>query len=653
MPFEPVSLRPAARPTLSSPIKVIGVGGGGSNAVNTMFERGIAGVDFIVCNTDAQALEASPVPSKIQLGATLTGGQGAGSQPEVGRNAAIESLDEVIGLLGSGTSMVFVTAGMGGGTGTGAAPVIAKAARDLDILTVGIVTIPFQFEGRRRTQQAQDGLEAMRKSVDTLLIIRNDKLRELYGNLTIRKAFANADEVLCTAAKGIAEVITLTGEINVDMNDVNTVMRNSGRAIMGSGIATGEGRARLAVSEALESPLLNDCDITGASFVLLNITFGNDEVLMDEIMEITDIIQEAAGQSAEVIWGYGIDPSLGDALCVTVIATGFDGADLGPWDGPAHVQERRHVLAEPVAVPAPQPLPVAREAAPAPVTTWKPVLTAPEEPFLITREEPVAETPELSSWNLQSVSLEELVTPVIEVAETPQEAEVPLHTVVFHLEEEPEAKAEESLEMHLRVSDETWETEEFELAEASSEELHLADHPELASTWAVTSPDASPSIPPSPSFSTSPSPSTSTPTSLSFSTSTSPPTSPSTPPSLSWKPWEGPRPEATAPRVEPVSPPPPPISRTEVPAEKDDFLSRQLARAQRLQMYTRRFKSPGGIADLENEPAFKRRNVVLDDVAPSTATQVSRFALTEETDEHGDRRIELRSDNPFLHDNVD
>ena len=416
MPFEPVTLRPAAHPSLPSPIKVIGVGGGGSNAVNTMFERGIAGVDFIVCNTDAQALDASPVPSKIQLGATLTGGQGAGSQPEVGRNAAIESLDEVIGLLGTGTSMVFVTAGMGGGTGTGAAPVIAKAARDLDILTVGIVTIPFQFEGKRRTQQAAEGLEAMRKSVDTLLIIRNDKLRELYGNLTIRKAFANADEVLCTAAKGIAEVITLTGEINVDMNDVNTVMRNSGRAIMGSGVAVGEGRARLAVSEALESPLLNDCDITGASFVLLNITFGHDEVLMDEIMEITDIIQQAAGQSAEVIWGYGIDPSLGDALCVTVIATGFDGADLGPWDGPAPATERRHLLNETAVPVAATPRAVAAAPAPAPVaaTTWKPVLTAPEEPFLITREEPVEDaveeteaTPELSHWNLTSVSLED------------------------------------------------------------------------------------------------------------------------------------------------------------------------------------------------------------------------------------------------------
>ncbi|MGB2015641.1 MAG: cell division protein FtsZ, partial [Flavobacteriales bacterium] len=248
----------------NSPIKVIGVGGGGSNAVNTMFEQGITGVDFIVCNTDAQALDISPVPRKVQLGATLTGGQGAGSLPEVGKNAAIESLDELTALLGNDTSMVFVTAGMGGGTGTGAAPIIAQACKERGILTVGIVTVPFQFEGRRRNQQASEGLEAMREAVDTLLIIRNDKLRELFGNQTIRSAFANADQILCTAAKGIAEVITLTGEINVDMNDVNTVMRDSGRAIMGSGSASGQGRAQKAVSDALESPLLNDSDITGA-----------------------------------------------------------------------------------------------------------------------------------------------------------------------------------------------------------------------------------------------------------------------------------------------------------------------------------------------------------------------------------------------------
>ena len=307
----------------SSIIKVIGVGGGGSNAVNYMYEQGIKGVDFIVCNTDAQALDKSPVPIKVQLGNTLTEGRGAGSIPEVGRNAAIESLEDVKALLGDNTNMVFITAGMGGGTGTGAAPVIAKIAKDMGILTVGIVTVPFMFEGRKRSVQADLGLKEIRESVDTLLIIRNDKLRELYGNLTLKQAFSHADEVLCTAAKGIAEVITLIGTVNVDLNDVKTVMKDSGVAIMGSGRASGEGRAKRAVQAALESPLLNDNDIHGANFILLNITYGNEELLMDEISEITDHIQEQAGMNAEVIWGYGQDLTLGEDVCATVIATGF------------------------------------------------------------------------------------------------------------------------------------------------------------------------------------------------------------------------------------------------------------------------------------------------------------------------------------------
>lgn len=307
----------------SSMIKVIGVGGGGSNAVNYMYEQGIKGVDFIVCNTDAQALDMSPVPYRIQLGSTLTEGRGAGSIPEVGRNAAIENLEDVMTLISNNTNMVFVTAGMGGGTGTGAAPVIARAAKERGMLTVGIITVPFLFEGKKRNVQAEQGIKEMRDAVDTLLIIRNDKLRELYGNLTLKQAFSHADEVLCTAAKGIAEVITLTGTVNVDMNDVKTVMKDSGVAIMGSGRASGEGRAQRAVQIALESPLLNDNDIHGANFILLNVTFGNDELLMDEIAEITDHIQNQAGQSAEVIWGYGSDDTLGDDICVTVIATGF------------------------------------------------------------------------------------------------------------------------------------------------------------------------------------------------------------------------------------------------------------------------------------------------------------------------------------------
>jgi cell division protein FtsZ len=307
----------------NSIIKVIGVGGGGSNAVNHMYGLGIVGVDFIVCNTDRQALDISPVPYKIQLGPSLTEGRGAGAIPEIGMNAAIENINEIRDLLSSGTKMVFVTAGMGGGTGTGAAPVIAQVARELGILTVGIVTVPFGFEGRKRRMQAEEGLEKLRESVDTLLVINNERLREISGNLSIGNAFAMADNVLSTAAKGIAEVISVTGAINVDFNDVNTVMRNSGVAIMGSASSEGEDRALNAVQEALTSPLLNDNDISGATYVLLNITYGDKEVLMDEITTITDYIQDEAGSTADVIWGHGYDPTLGDKLSVTLVATGF------------------------------------------------------------------------------------------------------------------------------------------------------------------------------------------------------------------------------------------------------------------------------------------------------------------------------------------
>ena len=275
----------------SSIIKVIGVGGGGSNAVNYMYNQGIVGVDFIVCNTDRQALNISPVPLKIQLGASLTDGCGAGAIPEIGKNSAIENIEDIREFLGNGTKMVFVTAGMGGGTGTGAAPVIAQVAKELGVLTVGIVTIPFGFEGRKRRQQAEDGLEEMRKNVDTLLVINNERLREMSGNLTIGNAFSQADNVLAMAAKGIAEVISVTGNINVDFNDVNTVMKDSGVAIMGSAESEGENRAIEAIQSALSSPLLNDNDISGAKYVLLNITYGAKEVLMDEITAITDLFK--------------------------------------------------------------------------------------------------------------------------------------------------------------------------------------------------------------------------------------------------------------------------------------------------------------------------------------------------------------------------
>jgi len=307
----------------SSIIKVIGVGGGGSNAVNHMFETGIKDVDFVVCNTDAQALINSPVSVKIQLGGTLTEGLGAGNQPGVGKDAAIENLDDVLEVLQTNTKMAFITAGMGGGTGTGAAPIIAKASKELGILTIGIVTIPFKNEGKKRINQALEGIEEMQKHVDSLLVINNEKLREIYGNFPISQAFARADDVLASASKGIAEIITVHGYINVDFADVKTVMCDSGVAVMGTGIATGEDRAMKAVDMALTSPLLNNNDISGARNILVNVTSGDEEITMDEIGEITDYVQDAAGFEADLIWGNGHDESLGDDLKVTVIATGF------------------------------------------------------------------------------------------------------------------------------------------------------------------------------------------------------------------------------------------------------------------------------------------------------------------------------------------
>ncbi len=307
----------------SSIIKVIGVGGGGSNAVNHMFKQGIKGVDFIVCNTDSQALETSPVPRKIQLGPNLTEGRGAGAKPEVGRNAALENIEEIKKMLGDNTKMVFITAGMGGGTGTGAAPVIAATAKEMGILTVGIITIPFHFEGPKRKNYADSGLDELSRTVDTLLVISNEKVRLLFGNLKMSEAFAKADDILTTAAKSIAELITVSGYINVDFEDVKTVMTNSGVAIMGSGMAIGENRASNAVKSALESPLLNDNHITGANNILLFISSGNDEITMDEVSEITNYITEQAGTNTDIIWGNGVDETLGDNILVTVIATGF------------------------------------------------------------------------------------------------------------------------------------------------------------------------------------------------------------------------------------------------------------------------------------------------------------------------------------------
>ncbi|MBM71451.1 MAG: cell division protein FtsZ [Crocinitomicaceae bacterium] len=515
----------------NSPIKVIGVGGGGSNAVNTMFEQGIKGVDFVVCNTDAQALDVSPVQLKVQLGSTLTAGMGAGSIPEVGKNAAIENLDDLINILGSDTRMVFVTAGMGGGTGTGAGPVIAKACKELDILTVGIVTVPFRFEGKKRTDQAAEGLNNMREAVDTLLVIRNDKLRELYGNQSISKAFINADQVLCTAAKGIAEVITRTGQINVDMNDVQTVMKNAGNAIMGAGSASGEDRAQKAVTLALESPLLNDNDITGARQVLLNITVGSDEILMDEIMEITDFIQDAAGQSAEVIWGYAIDEKLSEDVCVTVIATGFEAHEITTTSEPVAPKKIIHELGD--------------EA--------KEVTRAVETPVKIDKhEEETEEQPQADLFSDSETSIEL-------VQETQEDS----------FEDELVEKDTEDKIIH-NLDDATTESGEPEASEeittTSADAISLEENKQRA---------------------------------------------------------------------------------------REDFLERQSQVKRTLNDVKMKLRLPGRIADLENEPAFKRRNVSLDDVNHSSESSVSHFSINEKVDENGERKIELRDDNPFLHDNVD
>ena len=308
----------------SNVIKVIGVGGGGSNAINHMFSQGINGVDFVICNTDSQALDSSPVPNKIQLGVTLTEGLGAGANPEIGEQSAVESMEDIKAMLTTNTKMLFITAGMGGGTGTGAAPIIAKMAKDLNILTVGIVTIPFEFEGKMRNQQANIGVERLRDNVDSLIVINNNKLRDVYGNLGFKAGFSKADEVLATAARGIAEVITHHYTQNIDLRDAKTVLSNSGTAIMGSASASGTNRASEAISKALDSPLLNDNKIKGATNVLLLIVSGLEEITIDEIGEISDFIQSEAGHGANIIMGVGDDESLEDSIAITVIATGFN-----------------------------------------------------------------------------------------------------------------------------------------------------------------------------------------------------------------------------------------------------------------------------------------------------------------------------------------
>ncbi len=367
-------------------IKVIGVGGGGSNAVNHMYNQGIKDVEFIICNTDAQALKSSGVPNKLAIGQNLTEGLGAGANPEKGKQAALESKEEIREMLSADTKMVFITAGMGGGTGTGAAPVIAKVAKELGILTVGIVTAPFVFEGKKKKVAAENGVKELSENCDTILVILNDKLREMFGNLTIREAFAKADNVLTTAAKSIAEIITVTAEVNVDFEDVKTVMKDSGAAVMGSATTEGEGRALRAAEEALSSPLLNNTDIHGAQKILLSIMSGEQaELEMDELTEITEYIQDKAGQEAEVIFGHGIDSNLGQSIRVTVIATGFAKSAeemLEPKKTVFDLNSQKQIVNEPVRTETPAFVP------PAPAPVAAPAPTAYQEPAPQPQQQP-------------------------------------------------------------------------------------------------------------------------------------------------------------------------------------------------------------------------------------------------------------------------
>jgi cell division protein FtsZ len=547
------------KPQAQSIIKVIGVGGGGSNAVNHMYLQGIAGVDFIVCNTDCQALDISPVPFKIQLGPNLTEGRGAGMIPEVGMNAAMENIQEIRELLSKDTKMVFVTAGMGGGTGTGAAPVIAQVARDLGILTVGIVTVPFNFEGRKRRQQAEEGLERMRQNVDTLLIINNEKLREFGRNMSLSEAFSHADDVLTVAAKGIAEVISVTGSINVDFNDVNTVMRNSGHAIMGSAIASGKDRAIQAVQAALSSPLLNDDNISGARYVLLNISYGDQEVMMDEITEITDYIQEAAGSTADVIWGHAKDASLADQLSITIIATGFSSSSVSTY---AQAPERTVVVLEEEQkqeIVAPLSSPFERIAT-------APIAEVTNEPFMkevqaevtpsapVFTPTPVAE-PTKTTFNLYD---EPAIEPVAEVE--PAQTQAAMTWDVFDVQTEATPTAASYIEP----------VQAFEEAPVVK---HILEDEAIQ-------------------------------------------------------------------KVNLEEP-----KRTLSPEEQMRKVQERVAR---IQEFTSKLKRPEGIIEFENEPAFVRRNIALQQTQPSATEQVSRFGIA--PDANGNAGIR---NNSFLHDNVD
>ena len=556
----------------SSIIKVIGVGGGGGNAVNHMYKQGISGVDFIVCNTDAQALELSPIPNKVQLGASLTEGMGAGADPDVGENSAIESIEDIKRMLGTNTKMLFITAGMGGGTGTGASPVLAKAAKELGILTVAIVTTPFTFEGKRRRMQAEDGLEELRKYVDSYLVISNDRLREIFGNLTMTAAFAKADDILTTAAKGIAEIITIPGYVNVDFKDVRTVMNDSGVAIMGNAVATGEQRALDAVTGALASPLLKDNEIEGARYILLNITSGTREVTMDEVAIITDYIQEKAGLSADLIWGNCIDQNYEEELSVTIIATGFQTAE-------ERVKEKEK---EKIAIPlTPE---VQTSAFVKPVATNQFVERTQSEPSAFVKPSETPAAPSNPQPPQDLFSNKTSVASQVNAAAEKNEPQVIRHTLEFddnsdveEVEEDPnphgfELKTSASMfEFKLPTVFDTYQAPEEEEVEPVTEVNEVAPKAEIE--------------------------------------------------------LEEAKKEET---------------------NFEDQLLKTKERILRLKELSMKLKSSNGLQELENEPAYKRKQKPLDDVPHSSQSQVSRFTLS-----FDDGETEIRPNNSFLHDNVD
>ena len=663
----------------SSIIKVIGVGGGGSNAVNHMYKQGIKDVDFIVCNTDRQVLDSSPVPLKIQLGAALTEGLGAGSLPEMGMKAALENIEEIKNALAK-TKMLFITAGMGGGTGTGAAPVIAKIAREMGILTVSICTLPFSWEGKLRKKQAEEGLAELKKYSDSVLVILNDKIREIYHNLKVGEAFAHADNVLTSAAKCIAELINVALTINVDFNDVRRVMENSGVAIMGSALANGEGRALKAVTQALNSPLLNDNDIRGARYVLVSITCGNgkDELTMDELAEITDYVQEAAGQTAEMIKGYGTNDTLGDKVSVTIIASGFErkNTDLGLIEVQPEVKmvhlEETHVeakeqpkveiskMTEPMLktevveaknafkqevkvqvkaevkedeLPPLELKTVEEKIEPKYIEVkFPPVVAEVKEepksqiiPEIVADEEPVVEAKEETKVEID----EELVLPF---AETPLITEVP--PIVEAVSETKEEEDEFPSPFMIVKEEHEQKSFEFDLTAATKSEIK-AEAEEIKSDVKIESIVEAKEEPKVEVQQVNMDVKRTSLSTANIEKTVLPVSSANSGESKVTKTAE--------------------ITLNSQPPISDEEAKRKAQeKIQKLRELSFKVKTPGGLTELENEPAYKRKNVVLNDTPHSSESEISRLSLGTDIGKDGNTKTpSLRPDNSFLHDKPD